>query len=136
MYRYLKLSFDNVRGRNCEHCMLSFGKGEHNHCAALGNRPICSEEGCRKDCPLIGNVVELPVIEANDERYREVMTYNNSIFADYTRNDYRDLLKTKGEKELLEIQEDIDRKIECMRLLHEGLLQKKEACQDILDRMK
>lgn len=136
MDRYLKLSFDNIKGRNCEHCMLSFSKGEHNHCAALGNRPICTEEGCRKDCPLIGNVVDLPVIEANDERYGDVMTYYNSIFADYTRNDYRDLFKTKSKQELIEIQKDIDEKIKCMRLLHEGLLQKREACQDILDWMK
>lgn len=42
---------------NCEICMLSFGKIGHNgetqqHCAALGQRPICPNEGCRKDCPL------------------------------------------------------------------------------------
>lgn len=136
MDRYLKLSFDNIKGRNCEHCMLSFSKGERNHCAALGNRPICSEEGCRKDCPLIENAIELPVIEANNERYREVMTYNNYIYADYTRNDYRDLFKTKSKEELLRIQEDINKKIECIKILHEGLIQKSEACQDLLDKMK
>lgn len=135
MYRYLKISFDNVKGRNCEQCMLSFSKGEHNHCAALGNRPLCPEEGCRKDCPLIENVVELPVIEANDERYREVMTHN-SIYAGYTRNDYRDLFKFKSKEELLKIQENIDKEIANIKLLHEGLLQKGEACQDILDKMK
>lgn len=136
MDRYLKLSFDNIKGRNCEHCMLSFSKGEHNHCAALGNRPICPEKGCRKDCPLIGNVVDLPVIEANDERYRDVTTYNNSIFADYTRNDYRDLFKTKSEKELYQIIEDINRKIDNMKRLHNGLLEKRLACEDILEQMK
>lgn len=34
-------------------CMLSFSKGEHYHCAAIGQRPICPEEGGRRrDCPL------------------------------------------------------------------------------------
>lgn len=136
MDRYLKLSFDNVKGRNCEYCMLSFSKEERNHCAALGNRPICPEEGCREDCPLIDNVVDLPVIDMNDERYMEVMTYNNYICADYTRNDYRDLFKTKDRKELLRIQADIEQKIENMRVLHEGLLQKQLACEDILEKLK
>lgn len=107
MDRYLKLSFDNVKGRNCEHCMLSFSKGEHSHCAALGNRPICPEDGCRNDCPLIDNVVDLPVYDANDERYKEVMTYNNNILADYTRNDYRDLLKCKNKREIQEIEKEV-----------------------------
>ena len=49
----LMLSFDDSKGINCEHCMLSFSKGEKYHCAALGNRPICPEEGKRKDCPLL-----------------------------------------------------------------------------------
>lgn len=55
------------------------------------------------------------MIEANDERYRKAMTYNNCIFADYTRNDYRDLFKTKSKQELLKIHEDLDKKIECVR---------------------
>ena len=45
------------KGAECEACMLSVGRmhadGEtHQHCAALGSRPICVEEGCRRDCPL------------------------------------------------------------------------------------
>lgn len=41
----------------CDKCMLSFSKmsseGESkNYCAALGIRPKCPDEGCRKDCPL------------------------------------------------------------------------------------
>lgn len=36
----------------CSHCMLSFSKGERYHCAALGNRPICPDDGKRSDCPL------------------------------------------------------------------------------------
>lgn len=53
MKKILVLSFDDIKGPNCAHCMLSFSKGEKYHCAALGNRPICPEEGNRKDCPLI-----------------------------------------------------------------------------------
>ncbi len=136
MDRYLKLSFDNVKGRNCEQCMLSFSKGEHNHCAALGNRPICSEEGCRKDCPLVENVIEGTIIEACDEGYREVMRYSNSLYADYTRNDYRDLFKTKSKKELLQIQADVDKKIKNVQILYEKLFQKGEICNEILDTMK
>lgn len=52
MEKYLKLSFNDERGVSCEYCILSFCKGERNHCAALGNRPICPEEGYRYDCPL------------------------------------------------------------------------------------
>lgn len=44
MKKILVLSFDDIKGANCAHCMLSFSKGEKYHCAALGNR---------KDCPLI-----------------------------------------------------------------------------------
>lgn len=36
----------------CEWCMLSKNTGEHRNCMALGIRPRCPEEGCRKDCPL------------------------------------------------------------------------------------
>lgn len=135
MDRYLKLSFDNIKGRNCEHCMLSFSRGEHNHCAALGSRPICPEEGCRKDCPLIDKtkIVDLPVLDANDERYKEVMTYNKCIFADYTRNDYRDLFKGKNREEIIAINAEIERMINNMRRLHEGLLQKKSACESLLE---
>lgn len=53
MEKYLKLSFDDKKGANCVHCMISFSKGEKYHCAGLGNRPICPEEGNRKDCPLL-----------------------------------------------------------------------------------
>ena len=49
----LTLSFNDSKGVTCEYCMLSVSKGEKSHCAALGNRPICPTEGCRKDCPLI-----------------------------------------------------------------------------------
>lgn len=133
MDRYLKLSFDNIKGRNCEHCMLSFSKGEHNHCAALGSRPICPEESCRKDCPLIDNVVDLPVIDANDERYKEAMTYNKCIFADYTMNDYRDLLKGKSKEDIIAIKIEIERMIDNMYILHEGLLRKKLACESLLE---
>lgn len=136
MDRYLKLSFDNVKGRNCEHCMLNFSKGEHNYCAALENRPICSEEGCRKDCPLIDNVIDLPVIDASDDMYRQMMSGNNYIYANYGRNDYRDLFKTKSIEELLKIQEDVDKKLKCIMVLNERLYQKGEVCRDILDKMK
>ena len=47
-----EISFDDKRGIECERCMLSISKGEKNICSALGNRPVCPEDGCRKDCPL------------------------------------------------------------------------------------
>lgn len=37
MKKILVLSFDDIKGANCAHCMLSFSKGEKYHCAALGN---------------------------------------------------------------------------------------------------
>lgn len=52
MDKYLKLSFSDSRGASCERCMLSFSRGERTHCAALGNRPFCPEDGFREDCPL------------------------------------------------------------------------------------
>lgn len=48
----LKLSFSDKKGINCAACMLSFSKGERYHCAAIGQRPICPEEGRHRDCPL------------------------------------------------------------------------------------
>jgi len=41
----------------CERCMMGVSKDGAEEsisiCAALGSRPKCTEEGCRKDCPLI-----------------------------------------------------------------------------------
>lgn len=136
MDRYLKLSFDNVKGRNCEHCMLCFSNGESDHCAALGNQPLCPKEGCRIDCPLINNVIDLPVIEECDEMYRQMMSGKNYIYANYGRNDYQDLFKTKSKEELLKIQADVNKKLECINVLTEKLFQKGEACRDALDKMK
>ena len=53
MEAILKLGFSEKKGINCCACMLSFSKREHYHCAAIGQRPICPEKGCRRDCPLI-----------------------------------------------------------------------------------
>lgn len=52
MEAVLKLSFSDEKGINCCACMLSFSRGERYHCAAIGQRPICPEEGRRRDCPL------------------------------------------------------------------------------------
>lgn len=53
MEAVLKLGFPDEKGIRCCACMLSFSKGEHYHCAAIGQRPICPEEGGRRrDCPL------------------------------------------------------------------------------------
>lgn len=136
MDRYLKLSFDNVQGRNCKHCMLSFYQDEHKHCAGLEGHPICTEKDCRKDCPLVETVTNGSIIEACDEGYREVMNYWNSLYADYTRNDYRDLFKTKSKKELLQIQADVDKKMKNVQILFEKLFQKSEICNEILGTMK
>jgi len=59
MKAILNLSFDDAKGRNCEHCMLSEIHYPSSRdpirykCTAYGSRPFCPEEGCRKDCPLI-----------------------------------------------------------------------------------
>jgi len=51
--------FDDKKGIECNRCMLSFSKmnnikGETEmHCSALGVRPKCTEDGNRKDCPLV-----------------------------------------------------------------------------------
>jgi len=37
---------------DCNKCMLSNERNDKKYCMALGNRPKCPEEGCRKDCPL------------------------------------------------------------------------------------
>jgi len=50
---FLKLEFDDSKGIECERCMLSTSKGGKEVCTALGIRPLCPEEGNRKDCPLI-----------------------------------------------------------------------------------
>lgn len=59
MEKALLLSFDDKKGVECERCVLSFSKGERYHCAALGNRPFCPEDGCRKDCPLVEFILEI-----------------------------------------------------------------------------
>ncbi len=53
MIMELILAFDDKKGVECKMCILSTIKGEKEVCAGLGSRPICSEEGCRMDCPLI-----------------------------------------------------------------------------------
>jgi hypothetical protein len=52
----LKLSFKDTP--DCEKCMISHSKGEKRHCMGLGNRPICPDTGCRKDCPLIKEITD------------------------------------------------------------------------------
>ncbi|MEG0898351.1 MAG: hypothetical protein RSF40_01395 [Oscillospiraceae bacterium] len=59
---YFKQTF--IDEPDCDRCMLSFQKmgndGEsYPHCAAIGQRPRCTEEGHRKDCPLVV-MVEMP----------------------------------------------------------------------------
>ncbi|MBE6067746.1 MAG: hypothetical protein E7211_08650 [Clostridium lundense] len=55
----LLLAFSDEKGAECSRCMLSGVKGLDGNgetvtaCFALGIRPKCPEEGCRKDCPLI-----------------------------------------------------------------------------------
>jgi len=49
-------SFENTP--KCKKCMLSFSKMSSGgkskfYCAALGARPHCPDDGCRKDCPLL-----------------------------------------------------------------------------------
>lgn len=46
----LELSFWNKP--ICQNCMVAVFKDGHNLCCGLGMRPICPDEGCRKDCPL------------------------------------------------------------------------------------
>lgn len=53
MEKALVLSFNDEKGVTCQSCMLSFSKGEKSHCAAIGSRPICPEDGKRNDCPLV-----------------------------------------------------------------------------------
>lgn len=116
--------------------MLSFSKGKHNHCAALASRPTCLEDGCRKDCPLIENINDLSVVDENDARYNEVMTYNKCTCVDYTRNDYRASFITKSKEELIQIKKDIEDKINNMLVLHKGMIVKLEACDDVLKSIK
>lgn len=47
-----KLEFHDSKGIECCHCMLSTARDGKEICAAIGIRPICPEEGHRKDCPL------------------------------------------------------------------------------------
>lgn len=51
-YKYTAI-FENTPV--CENCMLSHydSASERRKCMALGMRPFCTEEGCRKDCPLV-----------------------------------------------------------------------------------
>jgi len=52
-------TFDDKKGVECSHCMLSGTKGTDINgdtviaCFGLGLRPKCPECGCRKDCPLV-----------------------------------------------------------------------------------
>lgn len=59
MEKALLISFDDKKGAECKHCIVSFSKGERYHCAALGTRPFCPEEGYRKDCPLVDFIHEI-----------------------------------------------------------------------------
>jgi len=58
MEKALVLSFNDEKGVTCRSCMLSFSKGEKDHCAAMGSRPICPEDGKRNDCPLVAVLPE------------------------------------------------------------------------------
>lgn len=59
MQMALLLAFNDEKGVECNRCMLSGVKGLNLNgetviaCFALGIRPKCPEDGCRKDCPLI-----------------------------------------------------------------------------------
>ena len=132
MERYLKLLFDDIEGRNCKECMLSFQNNSNKCCVALRNYPICSENGCRKDCPLIENVKEYPILDINDERYKRVIENDYYLLKNYSRKEYRDCLKNKSISEINAIKCDIQRYINNIKILHEGLLNKLGACEDIL----
>ena len=53
MIMELILVFDDKNGVECKRCILSTIKGNQEVCAGLGSRPVCPEEGCRINCPLI-----------------------------------------------------------------------------------
>lgn len=53
MEKALVLKFKDTKGPECCNCMISFSKGERYHCAGIGCRPICPENGRRRDCPLV-----------------------------------------------------------------------------------
>lgn len=85
-----------MEGRNCESCILSVFDGAEKHCAALSDKPICAKKECRKDCQLIENTKELPIIDIADLQYQKVMSYGDYLLIIYTRNAYRDSIKTKS----------------------------------------
>lgn len=53
MKKALIMKFDESKGPECSKCMVSFSRGDRYHCAGMGTRPICPEDGCRKECPLV-----------------------------------------------------------------------------------
>ncbi|CAI3224410.1 conserved hypothetical protein [Clostridium neonatale] len=45
--------FDDNKGAECSKCTLSTIEDEKEVCVGLASRPVCAEEGCRANCPLI-----------------------------------------------------------------------------------
>ena len=94
MNTIFKASFSDDKGIECDRCMLQGTRGLNLNgetvmaCYGLGIRPICPEEGCRKDCPLIKVTInkelvkELELIveamEKQRQRDEEISEYDDS----------------------------------------------------------
>lgn len=127
----LFMEFDD-NGINCEQCKLKTNNRNYNYCIALGDESQCSENWRRKDCPLVG-IDNKDLIDVNDELYKEIMRHGESIVYSCNKTGYKNMLQDKEEKELEETIKKIKVRMDEIQSVFEKLLQKKEACEELLD---
>lgn len=127
----LFLGFDDNKGINCEQCKLKANNGNYSYCIVMGDESRCSENWCRKNCLLL-KINNLNLVDKNDELCKEVMGRGEFLVYGCNKQGYIQILSGKKEKELLETIKRIEEKINMIQVVHEGLLQKKEACEELL----
>ena len=128
----LFMEFDDNKGINCEQCKLKANNGNYSYCIVMGDESRCSENWCRKNCPLL-KISSLNLIDKNDELCKEVLEHGESIVYSCNKSGYKQILRGKKETKLLETIKRIEEKINMIQNVYEVLSQKREACEELLD---
>ena len=130
---FLELFFDEREGRTCEKCEISFLQNKVRHCAGLKGAPVCASKKCRKDCPLVCNVLTLQQLDSLQERYGAVINYTNKIIRDYTENEYKELYNHMEREDLAKILSETNKMVQNTDFLLRALSVRQNAVKSLVE---